>query len=585
VASKPKPKRRTADRYKGLRLGRILIRMRKCTRDQVHEGLKIQQKKRGPIGQILVELGHISESDLQLALAAQMGIEPIDLGDMEITPEVIEKVPSHMANMHKIIPVAYDADSNTLQVALASPDNFQATDDLKMMGFRVKAKVANADQINAALREYYPEEQAESIGEVLNELTADETLTQYEGRGESIDLDELKEMIESNPVKKLLNLILHQAIREKSSDVHFEPFEDEFKLRYRIDGVLYEMVPPPRHIAMALASRIKVMAELDIAERRMPQDGRIELVVQGRQVDLRVSVLPTTGGESVVMRVLDRTQVSLDLDKIGMRDDDLRTFRRLIARPNGIIINTGPTGCGKTTTLYSALRELNTTEVKILTTEDPVEYDIDGLIQCQIEEKIGLTFARCLRSFLRQDPDIILVGEIRDEETAQIAVQASLTGHLVFSTLHTNDAPSAIARLLDLGLEPFLVTATLEAIVGQRLVRRICVHCKQEYQPTEEMLMELNLTPEDVEGRTFFSGKGCDECNNTGYRGRVAIFEIMMLDDTIRELIMQHASTNVIRNEARKRGMRTLRESGLLAIYDGVTTIEEVVRETIVEEA
>jgi len=585
VASKPKPKRRSADRYKGLRLGRILIRMRKCTRDQVHEGLKIQQKKRGPIGQILVELGHISESDLQLALAAQMGIEPVDLSDVEIAPEVIERVPSHMANMHRIIPVGYDADTNTLQVALASPDNFQATDDLKMMGFRVKAKVANADQINAALRQYYPEEQAESIGEVLNELTADESLTQYEGRGESIDLDELKEMIESNPVKKLLNLILHQAIREKSSDVHFEPFEDEFKLRYRIDGVLYEMVPPPRHIAMALASRIKVMAELDIAERRMPQDGRIELVVQGRQVDLRVSVLPTTGGESVVMRVLDRTQVSLDLDKIGMRDDDLRTFRRLIAKPNGIIINTGPTGCGKTTTLYSALRELNTAEVKILTTEDPVEYDIDGLIQCQIEEKIGLTFARCLRSFLRQDPDIILVGEIRDEETAQIAVQASLTGHLVFSTLHTNDAPSAIARLLDLALEPFLVTATLEAIVGQRLVRRICVHCKQEYAPTEEMLMELNLTPEDVEGRTLFSGKGCDECNNTGYRGRVAIFEIMILDDTIRELIMQHASTNVIRTEARKRGMRTLRESGLLAIYDGVTSIEEVVRETIIEEA
>ena len=584
MASKPKPKRRSADRYKGLRLGRILIRMRKCTRDQVHEGLKVQQKKRGPIGQILVELGHISESDLQLALAAQMGIEPVDLGDVEIAPEVIEKVPSHMANMHRIIPVGYDANTNTLQVALASPDNFQATDDLKMMGFRVKAKVANADQINAALREYYPEEQAESIGEVLNELTADETLTQYEGRGESIDLDELKEMIESNPVKKLLNLILHQAIREKSSDVHFEPFEDEFKLRYRIDGVLYEMVPPPRHIAMALASRIKVMAELDIAERRMPQDGRIELVVQGRQVDLRVSVLPTTGGESVVMRVLDRTQVSLDLDKIGMRDDDLRTFRRLIAKPNGIVINTGPTGCGKTTTLYSALRELNTAEVKILTTEDPVEYDIDGLIQCQIDEKIGLTFGRCLRSFLRQDPDIILVGEIRDEETAQIAVQASLTGHLVFSTLHTNDAPSAIARLLDLSLEPFLVTATLEAIVGQRLVRRICVHCKQEYEPTEEMLMELNLTPEDVEGRTLFSGKGCDECNNTGYRGRVAIFEIMILDDTIRELIMQHASTNVIRTEARKRGMRTLRESGLLSIYDGVTSIEEVVRETIVEE-
>jgi len=579
-----RPGRSPGDRYKGLRIGRILIRMRKCTREQVHEALAIQEQKRGPLGQILVEKGFITESDLHLALAAQMGMEPVDLSTMEIPPEVIAKVPAHMANMHKLVPIAYNPETNALEVALVNPDNFQATDDLKMMGFRVEAKVASIEQINAALQKYYPEEKGGSIGEVLTELSADETLAQYEGRGESIDLDELKEMIESNPVKKLLNLILHQAIREKSSDIHFEPFEDEFKLRYRIDGVLYEMVPPPRHIAMAFASRIKVMAEMDIAERRMPQDGRIELIVQGRQVDLRVNVLPTMFGESVVMRVLDRSQVSLDLDKIGMRDDELRTFRRLISKPNGIIVNTGPTGCGKTTTLYSALRELNSIDVKILTTEDPVEYDIDGLIQCQIDEKVGLTFARCLRSFLRQDPDIILVGEIRDNETAQIAVQASLTGHLVFSTLHTNDAPSAIARLLDLGLEPFLVTATREAIVAQRLVRRICTQCKQEFKPTEEMLMELDLRPEDVEGRVFYAGKGCDNCNNTGYRGRTAIFEFMILDDTLRDMILQHASTNILRAEARKRGMRTLRESGLLSIYDGMTTIEEVVRETIMEE-
>jgi type IV pilus assembly protein PilB len=579
-----RPGRSPGERFKGLRLGRILIRMRKCTREQVHEALAIQEKKRGPVGQILVELGHIKEGDLHLALAAQMGMEPVELDQMDIPPDVIAKVPAHMANMHKLIPIAFNTDTNTLEVALVNPDNFQATDDLKIMGFRVDAKVASIEHINTALQKYYPEEKGESIGEVLTELSSDDTLAQYEGRGESIDLDELKEMIESNPVKKLLNLILHQAIREKSSDIHFEPFEDEFKLRYRIDGVLYEMVPPPRHIAMALASRIKVMAEMDIAERRMPQDGRIELVVQGRPVDLRVNVLPTMFGESVVMRVLDRAQVSLDLDKIGMRDDELRTFRRLIAKPNGIIVNTGPTGCGKTTTLYSALRELNSIDVKILTTEDPVEYDIDGLIQCQIDEKTGLTFARCLRSFLRQDPDIILVGEVRDAETAQIAVQASLTGHLVFTTLHTNDAPSAIARLLDLGLEPFLVTATLEAIVGQRLVRRICMNCKQEFKPTEEMLMELDLRPEDVEGRVFYAGRGCDNCNNTGYRGRTALFEFMILDDPLRDLILQHASTNILRAEARKRGMRTLRESGMLAIFDGVTSIEEVVRETIMEE-
>ncbi len=341
------------------------------------------------------------------------------------------------------------------------------------------------------------------------------------------------------------------------------------------------MVPPPKHVAMAISSRIKVMASLDIAERRVPQDGRIELLVERRPVDLRVSVLPTIFGESVVLRVLDRAQVNLDIAQIGMREDDLNILRQLLTKPHGIIIVTGPTGSGKTTTLYSALRELNTVEVKILTSEDPVEYDIDGMVQCQVKPDIGLTFARCLRSFLRQDPDIILVGEIRDLETAQIAVQASLTGHLVFSTLHTNDAPSSIARLLDLGMEPFLVTATLEAVVAQRLVRKICDNCKEEYEPAEAQLIRLNLRPEDVSGRTFFYGKGCEYCNHTGYRGRRGIFETMILDDDLRELIMKHTSTAVLRKEARKRGMRTLREAGLLTLFDGVTTIEEIVKETL----
>ena len=323
------------------------------------------------------------------------------------------------------------------------------------------------------------------------------------------------------------------------------------------------------------------MASLDIAERRVPQDGRIELLVERRPVDLRVSVLPTIFGESVVLRVLDRAQVNLDIAQIGMREDDLNILRQLLTKPHGIIIVTGPTGSGKTTTLYSALRELNTVEVKILTSEDPVEYDIDGMVQCQVKPDIGLTFARCLRSFLRQDPDIILIGEIRDLETAQIAVQASLTGHLVFSTLHTNDAPSSIARLLDLGMEPFLVTATLEAVVAQRLVRKICDNCKEEYEPTEAQLIRLGLRPEDVAGRTFFYGKGCEYCNHTGYRGRRGIFETMILDDDLRELIMKHTSTALLRKEARKRGMRTLREAGLLTLFDGVTTIEEIVKETL----
>jgi len=573
------------EQLKGRPLGRVLIKIGKITRAQVHEALQLQKQQRRPLGQILIELGYLTAEDLQLALAFQIGMESADLSKVDIPQEVTDLLPAQVAHTYHVVPIDYDKETNLLTIAVDTPDNFQATDDLKtLMGFNVKAVIVPAEQLTQALQRYYPEDQTGSVTDLIREIEQDENLSRFEGRGESIDLDELREMIESNPVKKLLNLVLLQAIKDKASDIHFEPFENEFKMRYRIDGVLYEMVPPPRHIAYAISSRIKVMANLDIAERRLPQDGRIPLVVQGNPVDLRVSVLPTMCGESVVLRVLDRTQVSLDLERLGMREDDLRVFRQLIKKPHGIIICTGPTGSGKTTTLYAALRELNSPDVKILTAEDPVEYDIDGMIQTQINPDIGLTFARCLRHFLRQDPDIILVGEIRDRETAEISVQASLTGHLVFTTLHTNDAPSSIARLLDLGLEPFQVTATLEAIIAQRLVRRICEHCKEQFEPTEEMLMELNLRPDDVKGQKFYYGRGCDYCNNTGYRGRTAIFEIMVLDDEIRELIMKHASTNILRTEARKRGMRSLRESGLLAIYDGVTTIEEVVRETLMED-
>ena len=566
-------------------LGRIFIKMGKLTRTQVGEALALQKEKSGPIGQILVELGYVDEADIQLALAAQVGMEPVDLSKFDVPKEVIALVPAQVTRTYKIVPIDYEPSTKLLTIALDDPANFQATDDLKtLMGFQVKACISTPEDVATALDRYYPENEAESISDLINEIAGDDALSAFEDRGESIDLDELKELAESNPVKKLLNLVLLQAIRDKASDIHFEPFEEEYKMRYRIDGVLYEMVPPPKHIAMAIASRIKVMADLDIAERRLPQDGRIELQVAGNPVDLRVSVLPTMFGESVVMRVLDRGNVSLDVHHLGMRDDDLQVFDQLIRKPNGIIINTGPTGSGKTTTLYSALSLLNTPGVKILTAEDPVEYDIDGLCQCQINADIGLTFARCLRSFLRQDPDIILVGEIRDLETAQIAIHASLTGHLVFSTLHTNDAPTAITRLLDLGVEPYLVTATLEAIVAQRLVRKICTNCRTEIQPTEDVLRELNLVPEEVRGRTFYFGQGCDLCNNTGYRGRTGIFEIMHLDDALRDLILRGISTNVIREESKKHGMRTLRDTGLMAIYDGVTTIEEVVRATVTEE-
>jgi type IV pilus assembly protein PilB len=400
----------------------------------------------------------------------------------------------------------------------------------------------------------------------------------------SIDLTTLGDAMSDNKVVELLNHLLMQAIADKASDIHMEPFEAEFKVRYRIDGVLYEMLPVPKPLAMPLVSRVKVLAKLNISERRLPQDGRVEMALPSGQVDLRVAVLPTMFGESVVLRVLDRSNVQLSLDRIGLRDDDLEHVRTLINKPNGIVIVTGPTGSGKTTTLYAALNELNQPDTKILTAEDPVEYDIEGLIQCQVNHEQELSFAKLLRSFLRQDPDIILVGEVRDLETAQISIQASLTGHLVFTTLHTNDAPSSIARLTDLGVESFLLTATLEAIIAQRLARRICTGCKEEFMPSEEQLMELALRPQDVGGRTFFRGRGCERCNKSGYKGRLAIFEIMGMNDDMREIIMSQGSTAVLRHAARKYGMRTLRECGLLSIYDGQTTIDEVVRETLSED-
>jgi len=571
---------------KGRTLGRILIKMGLLTRDKVHQCLNIQKKRGGNIklGQVFLDLELITREHLRIALAGQRGMEYVDLSAMSIPSEVIAQVSAQMAKTYKIVPIEFEKSRKELVVAVESPDNFRATDDLRTLtGCEVRAKVTEPDMLKAALNQYYPEED-ESINELIGEIESDGDLKEFQGRDASIDLEELKELAESNPIKKLLNLVLLQAIRDKASDVHFEPFEDEFKMRYRIDGVLYDMVPPPKHVAVALSSRIKVMANLDIAERRLPQDGRIPLVVGGKPIDLRVSVLPTMFGESVVLRILDRSQVELKIDMLGLRKNDLEKFEHLIKKPNGILIVTGPTGCGKTTTLYSALKELNSIETKIITTEDPVEYDIDGLIQCQMNSDIGLTFAKCLRSILRQDPDIVMVGEVRDLETAEISIQASLTGHLVFTTVHTNDAPSTIARLVDLGLEAFLITATLEGIIAQRLVRKICNNCKTEYEPAEDALMELGLTLDDVVGKKFYYGKGCSKCNKTGYRGRIAIFEIMVFNDEIRELIMNQASTGVLRDAARKNGMKLLRENGLEIVYEGVTTIDEIVRGTIAAE-
>jgi type IV pilus assembly protein PilB len=572
------------DQLKDRKVGRVLTKMGKVTKEQVIEALGFQHKKGGQLGRILIDLGYIVESDLNIALAAQRGFELVNLEGLEIPPAVIAAVPSQLATTYKVLPIEFDPGSKKLVVALASHDNFRALDDLRsLMGYNVVAKIGDGEAIDRLLAKHYMANDQE-MSQILSNIQTDDNLKGLKDRGASIDIADLTQAADSNEIRKLINLVLLQAIKDKASDIHFEPFEGEFKMRYRIDGVLYEMMPPPSEIAPAISSRIKVMANLDIAERRLPQDGRIELNVNNQQIDLRVNVLPTMFGESVVMRVLDRGNVSLDLDKLGMREDDLNTVRQLIHKPNGVVVVTGPTGSGKTTTLYSALRELNDPSSKLITAEDPVEYDIDGVIQCQIKPEIELTFARILRAMLRQDPDVILVGEIRDHETAKIAVEASLTGHLVFSTLHTNDAPSSIARLLDLGLEPFMVTAAIEGIVAQRLVRKICSKCKTEYTPTEEQLLELDLRPDDVAGKIFYFGKGCEFCNKTGYKGRQGLYEIMVLDDDMRDLIVKQASTQVLRAECRKRGMRPLRQSGLMAIYDGVTTIEEVVRETIVED-
>ncbi len=570
---------------KGRRFGRALTKLGKVTREQVHQALALQTttSKGMKLGEILVQMGFIEPLDVLITRSGMAGMKFVSLQGRNIDEASVQSVSPEMARTLGVVPIEFNAATKQLVVAMKDPGNFGAVDTLRtMLGYRVSPVVAPAEEIDSHLKEHY---QAKTqIKQVLAEIGTKGNLANLAGRGTSLDQATLIDAANDNQVINLLNLVLMQAIKDKASDIHLEPFEDEFKMRYRIDGVLYEMDPPDKSLSMALVSRVKVMAKLDIAERRLPQDGRIELNLGGSPVDLRVAVLPTMFGESVVMRVLDRGNVQLSLDKVGLREDDLEKVHGLINKPNGIVIVTGPTGSGKTTTLYAALNSLNDISTKILTAEDPVEYDIQGLIQCQVNHEQELTFAKLLRSFLRQDPDIILVGEIRDLETAQIAIQASLTGHLVFSTLHTNDAPSSILRLMDLGVESFLLTATLEAIIAQRLVRRVCAQCKESYIPSEEQLMELSLRPQDVVNRTFARGSSCEKCNKTGYKGRLALYEIMSMDDTLRELIMTQVSTAVLKMEARKRGMRTLRESGMLAIYDGQTTIEEVVRETLGDE-
>jgi type IV pilus assembly protein PilB len=557
------------------KIGEVLIDLGYLDEDQLWEVL-VEAKKTGKLtGQVAVARGLITEDQLLAALAERHNLKVILLEGVEPTAEALQAVPETMASAYKILPLAYR--DSILTLVLSDPRDLAALEDLRnLLGCKeVRAYLASALAIAEAQVRAYAKE--ESISDLINSL-ADDLPRQSEN---SIDLGSLMEIQDAAPVRKLVNMVMLLAIKDKASDIHFEPFEDEYKLRYRCDGTLYELVPPPRHLGPEIADRIKVMANLDTAEHRLPQYGRIDLNVAGNPVPMRVSVLPTMFGENVAIRVLDGTVVGLDLNRVGMDPALLTQFREMIHKPNGIVLVTGPTGAGKTTTLYSALSELNEITDKIITAEDPVEYEIDGIVRCQIHD---LTIANALRSILGQDPDIIVVGTIRDHETAQIAVQAALCGRLVLSTLDATDAASSITRLRGMGLEPSLIAATVKAILAQRLVRKICENCRTEFEPSPEMLMELNLRPADVKGKKFYYGRSCERCNNMGHGGRCGVFELVMMNDELRDMISSGASTDQLRTACWGQGMTTLREAGLKALFSGVTTVEEVVRETVLKD-
>jgi type IV pilus assembly protein PilB len=564
------------------KIGQILLDLGLVDDEQLENMLDEQKARDGQLlGQIGLQLGYYSDEQLGETLAEQWNTEFITLDGLKIPVDVIQMVSNTMAQLYRIVPLKVEAE--TLTIASYEPQKLHIADELRvLLGMNIHVVVATEAEITKFIKKNFEDE--DSILGLIEQADADAELK----AATNIDIDKMdiagaEALAESAPVRKLLNMVLLMAVKENASDIHFEPFEDKFRIRIKADGVLSEIPDPSPHLSFAITTRIKVLSNLDIAERRMPQDGRIELLSGGNPVEFRVSVLPTLFGESVVMRVLDRGVVSLNLEKLGMEEEILTKFREMIHRPNGIILVTGPTGSGKTTTLYSALTELNDIEEKLITTEDPVEYDIDGIVQVPIDTDIGVTFAAALRAILRQDPDRILVGEIRDTETAEIAVQASLTGHMVFSTLHTNDAPSTVTRLRDMGVPPFLITATVEAIMAQRLVRRICGVCKEEIEPDADLLADLELTSDDVLDKKFYRGKGCENCKGTGYKGRLGLYEFMVMNDELRDLVARNASTEELRELARKFGMITLRDSGMANMFLGNTTADEVIRETILE--
>lgn len=544
---------------------------------QLEEVFQEHKRSGKPTSQVLAEFGLLDvDSQLQI-IANNLGTEVREISEADLTEEVIKAIPGDTARMYQCLPVAVYGD--TVQVALGNPLNPSVVDEIAFVAKKeLQIVVANPDTIRKFIEKFYGED-TDSVGDILKEMGSDSEIAK-EAAAAAAGLLNVEDVANETPIIKFVNLVLMQAIHDRASDIHFEPFEDEFKIRYRVDGALYEMSPPPKHLAKPVASRIKIMANLDISESRLPQDGRISITLGGRQVDLRVSTLPTQFGESVVLRVLDRSSVTLELESLGFPKFVFDYTVEAIQQPNGIFVVTGPTGSGKTTTLYSCLRRINTIDSKLLTAEDPVEFDIEGIMQVQVNEGVGMTFGKALRAFLRQDPDVIMLGEMRDLETSQIAIQASLTGHLVLSTLHTNDAPGAVTRLVDMGVEPFLASSTLLAILAQRLVRTTCKKCRTPFEPTETQLTQLNLSPHDIGDKMFFYGRGCANCNDTGYKGRKGIYELLVINEAIRTLINERAPTVVIRQKAVELGMVTLREDGLRGIFDGETTIEEVLKYT-----
>jgi len=573
-----------------LKLGELLVKSGLINDAQLQKALERQKTDGGKLGYNLIKLGFVKEEDITKLLSQQYGVPSIALASYEIDEAVVKLVPSEVAQKYLVMPV--NRHGATLTIAMVDPTNVFAMDDIKFMtGYNVEPVVAAEAAIKDAIDRYYGSSHSLELKKVMDEMaelgspTGDEENLELMEDEEEIDLKKLAASTEEAPVVKLVNLILTDSIKRGASDIHIEPYEKDFRVRFRIDGVLYEIMNPPLKLRDAITSRIKIMAKLDISEKRLPQDGRIKIKMKlsgkTKEMDYRVSVLPTLYGEKIVLRLLDKDKLMLDMTRLGFEVESLKKFERAIFRPYGMVLVTGPTGSGKTNTLYSSISRVNTPETNIMTAEDPVEFNIHGINQVQTKESIGLNFAAALRSFLRQDPNIILVGEIRDFETAEIAVKAALTGHLVLSTLHTNDAPSTINRLMNMGIEPFLVATSVHLICAQRLIRRVCKECKEEVKVPPQALVDIGFPPQEAPKIKVFKGRGCPTCNNTGYKGRLGVYEVMEIGESLREMILTGASTIELKKKAMEEGMLTLRGSGLQKLREGATTIEEVVRETV----